>query len=75
MDFIIKASHLKVERYITRPQQLGKAPLRCFIAVDLVNMFNEILQDTIFKVIRERFPDLMPLVTVLYAQPEDVFFK
>ena len=45
------------------------------MTIDLVNMFNEISRDTIFKVVRERFPDIMPLVIMLYAQPGDVFFK
>ena len=75
MDFVIKASQLAVEKYITTPQQSGQAPSRCYISLELKNMFNEISRDKILQVVRDKFPEMLPLVTLLYADPGTVFFR
>ena len=75
MDFIIKTTQLEVERYITAPQLQGRAPSRVLISLDLVNMFNEISRDEIFAIFSSTYPDLMPLVTMLYAEESSVFLK
>ncbi|KAL7533492.1 hypothetical protein ACHAXR_005267, partial [Thalassiosira sp. AJA248-18] len=75
MDFIVKASQLATERYITGPQQRGEAPTRCFVSLDLVNMFNEVSREVVFDIIRDKFPHVLPLVDLLYCGPGTVFFK
>ena len=75
MDFVIKASQLAVEKYITKPQQSGRAPSRCYISLDLKNMFNEISRDKILQVIQAKFLEMLPLVSLLYSDPGTVFFR
>ncbi|KAL7523745.1 hypothetical protein ACHAXR_000310, partial [Thalassiosira sp. AJA248-18] len=75
MDFIVKSSQLAVEKYITTPQNKGRAPSRVFISLDLVNMFNELSRDTVFDIITSKYPELLPLVRMLYAEPGTVFFR
>jgi hypothetical protein len=62
MDFVIKASQFSVKKHITLPQKAGHAPSRCFVSLDLKNMFNEILWDKIFKVevVETNFPKPPP---------------
>ena len=69
MDFVIKASQLLVEKHITHPQKAGNAPSRCFVSLDLKNMFNEILQEKIFEVVEAKFPQILPLTKLLYTNP------
>jgi hypothetical protein len=75
MDLIIKSSQLEMEKYITNPQKRGDAPTRCLISIDLVNMFNEISRDELFKVIEAEYPELVPLISMLYDNPGTVFYK
>ncbi|KAL7531480.1 hypothetical protein ACHAXR_004065, partial [Thalassiosira sp. AJA248-18] len=75
MDFIVKASQLATERYITGPQCRGEAPTRSFVSLDLVNMFNEVSREVMFYIIRVKFPHVLPLVVLLYRDPGTVFFK
>ena len=75
MDFVVKTAHLSIEKYITEPQQRGDAPSRVFISLDLKNMFNEILRTTIFRIIAEKYPELLPFVSLLYDTPGQVFYK
>ena len=48
MDFVMKASQLSVKKYITSQQKQGEAPSRCFVSLDLKNMFNELSHEKIF---------------------------
>ena len=75
MDFIVKATQLAIKKYIYNPHLLDKAPSRCLVSLDLKNMFNKISQETIFEVIESKFPELMPLVSMLYNKPGTVFYK
>ena len=75
MDFVIKSAQLAVERYITAPLEAGMPPTRVFISLDLQNMFNELSRDLIFKIIEDRYPELLPLVSMLYDKPGTVFYK
>ena len=61
MDFVTKSARLSVEQYITLEQRLGRAPTRCFILLDLKNMFNEMSREVIVEVIVSEFPKLLPL--------------
>ena len=38
-------------------------------------MFNEISRDKIFEIIERKYPELLPLVSVLYGKEGSVFFK
>ena len=75
MDFVIKSAQLSVEKYMTTPLKRNEAPSRCFISLDLKNMFNEVSREKIFEIISDKYPELLPLVTLLYKNPGDVFFK
>ena len=70
----LKALQLAVEKYITKPQQSGQAPSRCYISLNLKNMFNEISREKILQVIQAKFPEMLPLVSLLYSDPGTVFF-
>ena len=75
MDFVVKASQLPVEKYTTNKQKQSDAPPRCFVALDLKNMFNELSREKIFEIVKHKYPELLPLVPVLYREPGAVFFK
>ena len=75
MNFVIKASQLSVEKHITLPQKAGHAPSRCFVSLDLKNMFNEISWDKIFEVVEENFPKILPLPNFLYTNLDQGFFQ
>ncbi|KAL7524723.1 hypothetical protein ACHAXR_000688, partial [Thalassiosira sp. AJA248-18] len=69
MDFIVKSSQLAVEKYISILQKEGRAPSRVFISLDLLS------RDTVFEIITSKYPELLPLVRMLYAEPGTVFFR
>ena len=75
MDFVIKASQLSVEKYITSKQHKDEVSLRCFVSLDLKNMFNEVSRNTIFGIITSKYPELLLLVFMLYKEPGYVFYK
>ena len=75
MDFVVKASQLAVDKYITSNQTKGDSPSRCYISLDLKNMFNELSREKIFEVVSTKYPELLPLVSMLYCTPGSVFFK
>ena len=75
MDFVVKASQLAIEKYITLPQLHGLAPSRCFVSLDLTNMFNSVSREKLFQIIRRKYPELLPLVNMLYKNDGTVFFR
>ena len=75
MDFVLKASQLAVEKYITKKEKKGQPPSCCFISLDLSNMFNEISRDIFLEIIERKYPELLPLVSMLYGKEGTVFFK
>ena len=75
MDFIIKAIQLGVEKYIINPQAQGRLPTRVLIALDLTNMFNKVSREKLLQIIKARYPDLLPLATLLYGSANNVHFK
>ena len=38
-------------------------------------MFNELSCEKIFEIVEHKYPDLLPLVSMLYREPGSVFFK
>ena len=75
IDFVIKASQILVENYITSKQQKDEAPSRCFASLDLKNVFNEVSRDTIFGIITSKYPELLSLVSMIYEEPGSIFYK
>eukprot|EP00956_Cyclotella_meneghiniana_P015018 scaffold22773_cov35-Cyclotella_meneghiniana.AAC.1 len=75
MDFIVKTIQLQVDRFITQPQAAGRSPSRCLISLDLRNMFNEVSRDEILHIVHTFFPELLPLVTMLYNDAGDVWIR
>ena len=77
MDFVVRASQLAIEKYITEPmaQDLPDAPTRCYISLDLKNMFNEISRNKIFEIVEAKFPELLPFIALLYKNPGTVFYR
>ena len=74
-DFIIKAIQLGVEKYTINPQAKGEMPMRVLIALDPTNMFNKFSQEKLLQIITSRYPDLLPLATLLYGSTNNVHFK
>ena len=75
MNFVVKVLHLAIEKYTTKKhKKRGGAPSRCYISLDLRNMFNEMSRDAIFEIVSSKFPFLLPLDTLLYAKPGTIFF-
>ena len=75
MDFAVRVTQLLVERYITGPQSKGDAPSRVLLSLDIVNMFNELSREEIFVIIERDFPDLLPLVRMLYNEPGQAWLR
>ena len=38
-------------------------------------MFNELSREKIFEIISHKYPELAPLISMLYREPGSVFFK
>jgi hypothetical protein len=74
-DFIVKAMQLAIEKYIDNPQQSGRLPTRATIFSDLTNQFNSVSQEEFKNVIATSIPELLPLVTLFYDQPNTVHYK
>ena len=68
MDFVLKASQLAAEKYITKKEKNEQAPSCCFISLDLSNMFNEIFRDKFIEIIEQKYPELLLLVSMLYRK-------
>jgi hypothetical protein len=75
MDFVVKATQLQVDRFITQPQLRGDSPSRCLVSLDLKNMFNEISREKIFEIITAHFPELLPLTSMLYNETGEVWLR
>ena len=75
MDFVVKATQLQVDRFITQPQQAGTSPSRCLISLDMKNMFNEISREEIFAVVEEYFPELTHITSLFYAEDGEVWLR
>jgi hypothetical protein len=75
MDFVVKATQLQVDRFITQPQLRGTSPSRCLVSLNLKNMFNEISREKIFEIIAEHFPELLPLTSMLYNETGEVWLR
>jgi hypothetical protein len=74
-DFIVKAMQLAIKKYIYNPQQSGRLPTRAAIFFDLTNRFNSVSREEFKNVISTSFPELLPLVTLFYDQPNTVHYK
>ena len=69
-DFVVKAMQLAIEKYIdNNPQQSSRLPTRVVIFFDLTNQFNSVSREEFKNVIATSFPELLPLVTLLYNHP------
>jgi hypothetical protein len=66
---------LSIEKYIDNPQQTNCLPTRASIFFDLTNQFNSVARDEFKSVIATSFPELLPLVTLFYDQPNTVHYK
>ena len=77
MDFVLDVSQLAVENiyHKKRREKNGQAPSRCFISLDLSNMFDEISRDKFIEIIEQKYPELLPLVSMLNGKDGTVFFK
>jgi hypothetical protein len=74
-DFVVKAMQLSIEKYIDIPQQTNCLPTRAAIFFDLTNQFNSVAREEFKNVITTSFPELLPLVTLFYDQPNTVHYK
>ena len=75
MDFVVKATQLQIDRFITQPQACGTSPSRCHISLDLKNMFNELSREEIFKAVQDEFPELYSLTALFYALDGEVWLR
>jgi hypothetical protein len=66
---------LSIEKYIDNPQQSNRLPTRAAIFFDLTNQFNSVAREEFKNVIATSFPELLPLVTLFYDQPNTVHYK
>jgi hypothetical protein len=66
---------LSIKKYIDNPQQTNCLPTCAAIFFDLTNQFNSIAQEEFKNVIATSFPELLPLVTLFYDQPNTVHYK
>jgi hypothetical protein len=66
---------LSIDKYIGIPQQTNRLPTRAAIFFDLTNQFNSVAREEFKNVIVTSFPELLPLVTLFYDQPNTVHYK
>jgi hypothetical protein len=74
-DFVVKAMQLAIKKYIDNPKQSGRLPTRAAIFFDLTNQFNSVSREEFKNVIATSFPELLPLVTLFYDQPNTFHYK
>ena len=63
-----------IEKYIGNPPQSGRLPTRAAIFFDSTNQFNSVSREEFKNGIATSFPELLPLVTVFYYQPNTVHY-
>ena len=73
MNFVLKASLVAVEKYITKKEKNEQAPSHCFISLDISNMFNKISKDKCFEIIEQKYLELLPLVLMLQKEKRALF--
>ena len=66
---------LAIKKYIDNPQQSGCLPTCAAIFFNLTNQFNSVSHKEFKNVIATSFPELLPLVTLFYNQPNTVHYK
>jgi len=71
----VKAMQLAIEKYIYNNQQSGRLPTRAAIFFNLTNQFNSVSREEFKNVIATSFPELLPLVTLFYDQPNTIHYK
>ena len=74
-SFVIKAMQLAVEKFIDLPQRANNLPSRAAVFFDLTNQFNSVSRQEFFDVIRQHFPELLPLTTLFYENASTVHHK
>ena len=67
MDFAIKATALKMKKYIQLRQTRGELPTKAAVFLDLKNIFNLVSRKKLMAVITKIFPKLLPFTTLLYG--------
>jgi hypothetical protein len=72
---VVKAMQIAIEKYIDNPQQSGHLPTSAAIFFNLTNQFNSVSWEEFKNVIATSFPELLPLVTLFYNQPNTVHYK
>ncbi len=63
------------QKYIDNPQQSRRLPTHAAIFFNLTNQFNSVSWEEVKNVIATSFPELLPLVTLFYNQPNTIHFK
>ena len=43
--------------------------------INIINMFNSVSREQIFRIIKTRYPELLPFVKLLYKDEGTVFFR
>ena len=74
-NFVVKAMQLGVEKYIDMPQQNDCLPTHAAVFFDLINQFNLVSRQEFFDVIRQHFPEILPLTTLFYGTEMTVHHK
>ncbi len=63
------------KKYIDNSQQSGRLPTRAAIFFNLMNQFNRVSREEFKNVIATSFPELLPLATLFYDQPNTFHYK
>jgi len=74
-DFVIKATQLAIDKFITAPQSKGQLPTRAVVFTDMTNMFNLISREELRDCLRTHLPELAPIADLLYQQPGTVHYQ
>ena len=68
-------SNSQLKKYITNNEQHGLPPTRAAVFFDLSNMFNAISPVEFLDIIATSFPELIPLIQLVYDSPGTAFYK
>ncbi|KAL7523628.1 hypothetical protein ACHAWF_000603, partial [Thalassiosira exigua] len=82
MDFIIHAMQLSIDKFIRGPEEAtaeaseeDRLPMRAAVFVDFRTMFNTVSRKVLLKVLRWKYPHLVPLAWMLYRKPGRIHYR
>ncbi|KAL7546779.1 hypothetical protein ACHAWF_010126, partial [Thalassiosira exigua] len=75
VNFVIKVAQLAAERYIELPELCGDCPSRGIMHFDFENMFNDMSREEAMDILREEYPELVVVCSLLYGDGTSAYYN